>query len=215
VITLTGSDQDGDARAFTVITPPEHGTLGSIGTVSCSGSPSNCSENVTYTPFADYNGDDSFTYMVTDIHSVESTPATVSLTVTPVNDAPAANNDGATVAEGGTVTVLDSKIARAPCRDTVADGDTVTAMTHRDAAHGSVTLNADGTVSYSHDGSETATESFPYKTCDIGTTNGATDGKCSGTATVSLTVTPVNDAPVSVGDSATVAEGGTVTVLDS
>src|SRR5207244_4154162 len=84
-----------------------------------------------------------------------------------------------------------------------------------DPAHGSVTLNADGTFSYSHDGSETATDSFTYKTCDNGTTNGSPDPKCSATATVSITVTPVNDAPVANNDSATVAEGGTVTVLDS
>src|SRR3989442_4658507 len=63
--------------------------------------------------------------------------------------------------------------------------------------------------------SETTTDSFTYKTCDNGTTNGSPDAKCSGTATVSITVTPVNDAPVANSDSATVAEGGTVTVLDS
>src|SRR5947199_4377025 len=86
-----------------------------------------------------------------------------------------------------------------------------------DPAHGSVTLNANGTFSYSHDGSETATDSFTYKACDNGTTGSppVADPKCSGTATVSITVTPVNDAPVANSDSATVAEGGTVTVLDS
>src|SRR5207245_79990 len=61
-ITLTGSDPDGNALTFTVITPPAHGTLGSIGTVSCTGNPSNCSENITYTPFLNYNGADSFAY---------------------------------------------------------------------------------------------------------------------------------------------------------
>src|SRR3989441_4778256 len=84
-----------------------------------------------------------------------------------------------------------------------------------DPAHGSVTLNADGTFSYSHDGSETASDSFTYKTCDNGTTNGSPDPKCSGTATVSITVTPVNDPPAANNDSATMAEGGTVTLLDS
>ncbi|TMG00287.1 MAG: tandem-95 repeat protein, partial [Chloroflexi bacterium] len=69
-----------------------------------------------------------------------------------------------------------------------------------------------GTFSYSHDGSETASDSFTYKACDNGTTNGSPDGKCSGTATVSLTVTPVNDAPVSVGDSATTNEDTSVDV---
>src|SRR3989475_374088 len=83
--------------------------------------------------------------------------------------------------------------------------------------YGSVTLNANGTFSYSHDGSETTTDSFTYKTCDNGTTGSppVADPKCSATATVSITVTPGNDPPVTNNDSATASEGGTVTVLDS
>src|SRR5207244_3732992 len=92
--------------------------------------------------------------------------ATVSITVTPVNDAPAASNDSATVAEGGTVTVLDSTAASVLANDTDAEGNTLTATKLSDPAHGSVTLNADGSFSYSHDGSETSSDSFTYKTCD-------------------------------------------------
>src|SRR5206468_7613863 len=109
----------------------------------------------------------------------------------------------------------DSTAASVLANDTDAEANTLTATKLSDPAHGSVTLNANGTFSYSHDGSETTTDSFTYKTCDNGTTNGAPDAKCSGTATVSITVTPVNDAPAANNDSATVAEGGTVTVLDS
>src|SRR5439155_1308168 len=135
--------------------------------------------------------------------------------VTPVNDAPAANNDSTTVAEGGTVTVLDSTAASVLANDTDAEGNTLTATKLSDPAHGSVTLNADGTFSYSHDGSETTSDSFTYKTCDNGTTNGSPDGKCSGTATVSLTVTPVNDAPRSEDRRAGEEGGGPGTVLDN
>ena len=72
---------------------------------------------------------------------------------------------------------------------------------------GSLTLNSDGTFSYTHDGSETASDSFSYKVND-----GTADGN---TVTVSIAVNPVNDnAPVTVGDSTTVDEGGgTVTNL--
>src|SRR5437773_1752975 len=101
--------------------------------------------------------------------------------------------------------------------DIRAEGNTLTATKLSDPAHGSVTLNADGTFSYSHDGSETTSDSFTYKTCDNGTTGSppVADPKCSGTATVSITVTADNAAPDAHNDSATVPEGGTVTVLDS
>src|SRR5205823_4052005 len=150
----------------------------------------------------------SFTYKACDNGTTNGSPdgkcsgtATVSLTVTPVNDAPAASNDSAARAEGGTVTVLDRTAASVLANDTDAEGNTLTATKLSDPAHGSVTLNADGTFSYSHDGSETTSDSFTYKACDNGTTNGSPDGKCSGTATVSLTVTPVNDAPAASNDS--------------
>src|SRR2546427_7963499 len=95
-----------------------------------------------------------------------SAPPTFSITVTPVNDPPVANNDGATVAEGGTVTVLDSTAASVLANDTDAEANTLTATKLSDPAHGSLTLNADGTFSYSHDGGETTSDSFTYKTCD-------------------------------------------------
>src|SRR5207244_2242806 len=144
-----------------------------------------------------------------------SPTATVSITVTPVNDAPVANNDSATVAEGGTVTVLDSTAASVLANDTDAEGNTLTATKLSDPAHGSVTLNANGTFSYSHDGSETTSDSFTYKTCDNGTTNGSPDPKCSPTATVSITVTPVNDEIGRASCRESVAEGGTGTQRDS
>src|SRR5205823_8204674 len=81
--------------------------------------------------------------------------------------------------------------------------------------HGCVTLHPDETLPSPLPYTTPFRSSFTYKACDNGTTNGSPDGKCSGTATVSLTVTPVNDAPAANNDSATVAEGGTVTVHDS
>src|SRR5207253_840117 len=200
------TDAEGNTLTATKLSDPAHGsvTLNADGTFS-------------YSHDGSETASDSFTYKACDNGTTNGSPdgkcsgtATVSITVTPVNDAPAANTDGATVAEGATVTVLDRTAARALANDTDAEGNTLTATKLSDPAHGSVTLNANGTFSYSHDGSETATDSFTYKTCDNGTTNGSPDAKCSGTATVSITVTPVNDAPVANSDSATVAEGGTV-----
>src|SRR5207247_1839259 len=78
-ITLTGSDVDGDPITFAVVTAPIHGTL--TGTAP----------NLTYTPVLNYNGADSFTFKVND-GTVDSPTATVSITVTPVNDPPVINS---------------------------------------------------------------------------------------------------------------------------
>jgi hypothetical protein len=76
-ITLTGTDPDGDFLTFVVLTLPAHGTL------------SGAAPSLTYTPEANYFGQDSFTFAVRD-RQVQSAPATVQITVTPVNDAPVA-----------------------------------------------------------------------------------------------------------------------------
>ena len=72
---MTGSDVDGDTLRYTIITPPAHGSL--TGTAP----------NLTYTPALNYNGPDSFTFKVND-GTVDSANATVSLTVTAVNNPP-------------------------------------------------------------------------------------------------------------------------------
>ncbi len=90
VITLAGSDPDGDPLTFVIVTGPAHGALGSFGSVSCAGTPSNCTRNVTYTPAANYNGADSFTFKVNDGSLDSTSNATVSITVNAVNDPPVA-----------------------------------------------------------------------------------------------------------------------------
>ncbi|GAH07743.1 unnamed protein product, partial [marine sediment metagenome] len=78
-ITLAGSDVDaGDALSFVVASGPSNGSL------------SGTEPNLTYTPFDDFNGSDSFTFMAND-GTIDSTAATVDITVVPVNDAPAAD----------------------------------------------------------------------------------------------------------------------------
>jgi hypothetical protein len=67
---LTGSDPDGDALTYSVLTPPSHGELAGI------------APDLTYTPDLGYEGADSFTFSVND-GTVDSDPATVSITVTP------------------------------------------------------------------------------------------------------------------------------------
>jgi len=127
------------------------------------------------------------------------------------NRPPVAVDDSATVDEGGTVSVLDSGETSVLANDSDPNLDnlTVTTTPVSGPSNGTLTLNADGTFSYTHDGSETTSDSFVYEVCDDGA-----PVLCD-TATVSITVNPVNDPPVAVDDSATVVQGASVSVLDS
>ena len=156
---------------------------------------------VYYTPNANYYGDDSFTYTISD--GANTAQATVNVTVQNVPDAPVAHDDTATVdasSSGNTINVLDN--------DTDADnlppnssnyGLTVKSVTQGDKG-GTVTIAGDGkSVIYTPVSSFAGTETFTYV---------ATDGELdSQPATVTVTVNDVT-APVI----ATCPESRTLTV---
>jgi hypothetical protein len=91
-VTLSGADVENSPLTYTIVAGPCHGTLTGTGA------------NLTYTPTANYNGADSFTFKVND-GTADSAPATISITVRAVNDAPVANPDAATVLHGRTVSI--------------------------------------------------------------------------------------------------------------
>ena len=154
---------------------------------------------LTFTPNANYNGPATFDYTVSDGNLTDT--GTVSITVTPVNDAPVATDDTATTDEDTPITidVLDN--------DTDVDNDdlTITQVAGQDIAidetvevtNGQVTLNANGTLTFTPDANYNGPASFGYT---------VSDGDLSDTGTVTVTVTPVNDAPVAVDDTETTAE---------
>ncbi|MGE0247705.1 MAG: Ig-like domain-containing protein, partial [Pyrinomonadaceae bacterium] len=181
----------GETLTVTSVTQPAHGTvvINPDGTVS-------------YTPDADYNGADSFTYTISDGNGGTAT-ATVNLTVTPVNDPPVANDDTFTVAEDSGATALDVLGNDSILPDA---GETLTVTSVTQPAHGTVAINPDGTISYTPDANYNGADSFTYTISDG---NGGT-----ATATVNLTVTPVNDPPVANDDTFTVAEDSGSTALD-
>ena len=145
-ITLTGSDADGGAlTSYAVTTPPTHGTL------------SGTAPNLTYTPEPDYNGPDSFVFTVRD-GTATGEPATVSITVTAVNDAPVAATDQATVAEDSGATSI-AVLANDTAGPDVGETLTVTAVTP--ASHGSVTFTATD-VSYTPNANFFGTDTFTY-----------------------------------------------------
>ena len=167
-VTLLASDVEGDALSYTIVSGPAHGTLTGSGA------------NQTYTPAANYNGTDSFTFKAND-GTDDSNTATVNLTVNAVNDAPVAVTDSATTNED-TATNIDVL-----ANDTDVDGDSLSVSNVGAAGHGTATKNADGTIKYVPDADYSGSDSFDYTVSDG---NGGTD-----TATVSVTVTPVNDPP--------------------
>jgi hypothetical protein len=114
----------------------------------------------TYTPDANFNGTDSFTYLAND-ETLASNVAAVTLTVTPINDAPVAANDSYTTTEDTALTVVAPGIL---ANDTDVDGDALTASVVSPPAHGIVTLNPlDGAFTYTPDASmaRTASPTWP------------------------------------------------------
>jgi VCBS repeat-containing protein len=135
---------------------------------------------------------DSFSYKAKNtVTLLESSVATVSITVTPVNDPPVAVNDAYDVVAGNTLTIgLPGVLGN----DSDVDGDTLTSILDSNVSGGVLTLNANGSFSYTPNPG-TASDSFTYHASDATLS--------SNTATVAITVSvPVNTAPVAVNDNA-------------
>jgi uncharacterized repeat protein (TIGR01451 family) len=178
-ITLTASDVDGDPLTWIIVSPPAHGGL------------SGTAPNLTYTPAANYNGPDSFTFKVND-GAADSNVATISITVVAINDPPVAANDGYSVNEDAALIIAASGVLG---NDGDVDGGALTAALVSGPSHGALVLNADGSFSYSPTADYFGPDSFTYRASDGSAT--------SNIATVSITVNPVNDAPVVTGNPAT------------
>ena len=169
------SDIDGDPMTAVKLSDPSHGAV----TLNADGS-------FSYTPAALYNGPDSFTYQASD-GTLGSNPATVHINVGAVNNAPVCTAASLTTAED-----TAGEVAPA-CTD--ADGDTLSYSIVAQPSHGVAAVVA-GMLRYTPSANYNGADSFTYKAND-----GTLD---SNVAAVSVTVTPVNDAPVlaAIGDKA-------------
>ena len=184
VVDVLDNDGDADAGDTLIVTSFGQGANGSV--TSAAG-------GLLYTPDADFAGTDTFTYEVSD--GKETVQATVTVDVTAVNDAPVALATAATVAEDGTITIDLNGLA------SDGDNDPLT-ISITQPANGSATLQ-DGVVTFVPAADYNGEDAFTY-TVD--------DGTVTATASVALTVTPVNDDPVAVTDEVELDEGGSVAV---
>jgi len=141
-----------------------------------------------YTPNVNYTGTDTFAYIVKDGKSGFD-EATVTITITAVNDDPSARNDNATVEVDTSANIIDVL-----GNDSDADGDTltVTAVGNSGAStHGGVVaLSMSGVVTYTPKAGFTGSDSFTYTVSDDASS------PATATATVNITVAALNTVPV-------------------
>jgi VCBS repeat-containing protein len=185
-ILMEATDPDGDTLSFAITSGPSNGSLGTITMVDAN------KARVRYTPSPNYFGSDSFEFTVSDPAGL-SDVGEISINVTSAPDTPQAVNDSYTVAEDGTLAVPPSGVL---ANDHDSDGDSLSAQLVSGPTNGTLVLNANGGFTYTPTAGFTGTDSFTYR---------ASDGALQSSATVTITVTSVNDAPSFTG-------GGNVTV---
>jgi VCBS repeat-containing protein len=196
------TDVDGGPKTISSATQPSNGTV-----VLTGGSPG-AHTGLTYKPNANYcntaapTSTDNFTYTVNG-----GSTGTVRATVTCVDDNPVAVNDSATKAEDSGATAIDVL-----ANDTDIDSGPKTISSSTQPVNGSVVLTGPAgartgltyqpNANYCNTAAPTSTDDFTY------TLNGGS------TATVSVTVTCVDDAPVGVDDTKTVTEDDNAVAID-
>ncbi|MCP5422565.1 MAG: retention module-containing protein [Chromatiaceae bacterium] len=193
IVDPNDTDLDGDALTITAVGNPTNGSV-----------VLNPDGTVTFTPDANYNGPATFEYTISDGNGGTDT-ATVTVNVNPVNDAPDAVDDTVATNEDTPITLTNADIVDP--NDTDLDGDTLTITAVGNPTNGTVVLNPDGTVTFTPDANYNGPATFEYTISDG---NGGTD-----TATVTVNVNPVNDAPDAVDDTVSTNEDTPITLTNA
>jgi hypothetical protein len=189
-ITLAGTDPENSTLTYEIVGNPSNGTLGgSVG-------------NITYTPDANYAGTDSFTFKVKDNGNLYSTTATVSITVTQVNDAPTADAQSVETNEETSkpITLTGSDPENDALTYTITDNPT----------SGTLDTSSLPNVIYTPNDNYDGDDSFKFTVTEINS-----GGLVSAKATVSITVKNVNKKPIAnAGDDQSTTEVGDTISLD-
>jgi len=136
-----------------------------------------------YTPDENFFGTDIFIYQAYN-GIIYSNNATVTITINSINDPPIANNDYYTIEEDFTLNIPAPGILQ---NDTDIENDPLTANLISDVSNGILNLNSNGAFEYTPDNNYVGYDSFTYKAND--------SSSDSNTATVQITITPLNDPP--------------------
>ena len=187
---------------YTIASLPTNGKLKDGGTVITAAG--DLSGALTYTPNTDFNGDDTFTFTAKDDKAAVSNAATVTITVSPVNDPPISENQSLSVAEEtetGTITLvatdvddnnatLTYTIATLPSSGILKDGGTAITATGTDLS---------GALTYTSNTDFVGDDTFTFTAKDD-------EAEVSNAATVTISVSNVNDPPVAQNQSLTAEE---------
>lgn len=180
-ITLRGGDTDGDALTYTIVSGPTRGTISLSGKVA------------TYTPSANVNGTDSFTYRATDPSGNVSNTATVSITINATNDVPTVTAATYTGSE-------DNVLTFSPSASDV-DGDALTWSITTAPTTGTASIDAaTGLITYTPTANWSGSTTLRVN---------VSDGRASAGATMTIVMNAVNDGPTATSSSITVNEDGT------
>ena len=165
--TMTGADPEGAALTFSISTQPQNGTVTASGAAG------------TYTPNENFYGTDTFAYIASD-GALSSTAGLVSVTVTAVDDDPNTMNVSAITDEDNAVEItLEAE---------EYDGDTISFSIKDNPTYGTVSLTGDK-ATYTPNENYYGADSFTFEAVDY------TARKVLNTATASITINPINDAP--------------------
>ena len=177
-------------------TDVENDTLSISAVTATSGTVTSSAGDVIYTPEANFSGQASVTYTLSD--GTDTTNGVLTITVTPVNDAPVANPDTTTILEDASATSINVL-----SNDTDEENDTlsISAVT---ATSGTVTSSA-GDVIYTPDANFSGQVTINYT---------LSDGTDTANGVLTITVTPVNDAPVANPDTTTILEDASATSIN-